>query len=331
MKERLAGWAKLCSANLSKAGWAELGLAGRAKQAERGGASSIARPKLCPTAGRRRKMSGPPGRPGALESWAKVRLAGRAKVCLAGLLKVCLANLAKVRRAGRRERAGAPWRWTRDGARASALFAADFCPRACGQKAAGGWAKPARRAARPGAACLRGAVPLARTLLGGSVFYGGFDGGDDPAGDGFGGGSAFGGGCGGGDDPAGDGFGGGSVFYGGCGGGDDPAGDGFGGGSAFGGGCGGVYDGGGFGGADGGEEDGLEERMERTAAAVRAAFLESFGREALRAEVESIVRAAVISGTAEVAAEGVRRAAQHGARCARPTSRRCWTSGRGKG
>ena len=137
---------------------------------------------------------------------------------------------------------------------------------------------------------------------GGSVFGGGFDGGDDPAGDGFGGGSAFGGGCGGGDDPAGDGFGGGSAFYGGCGGGYD------------GGGCGGVYDGGGF----GGEEDGLEERMERTAAAVRAAFLESFGREALPAEVESIVRAAVISGTAEVAAEGVRRAAQHGARCAAP-------------
>ena len=122
----------------------------------------------------------------------------------------------------------------------------------------------------------------------------------------FGGGSAFG-----------EDTGGGSVFYGGCGGGDDPAGDGFGGGSAFGG-CGGVYDGGGCGGADGGEEDGLEERMERTAAAVRAAFLESFGREALPAEVESIVRAAVISGTAEVAAEGVRRAAQHGARCAAP-------------
>ena len=112
--------------------------------------------------------------------------------------------------------------------------------------------------------------------------------------------------------------GGGSAFGGGCGGGDDPAGDGFGGGSAFYGGCGGVYDGGGLGGADGGEEDGLEERMERTAAAVRAAFLESFGREALPAEVESIVRAAVISGTAEVAAEGVRRAAQHGARCAAP-------------
>lgn len=66
------------------------------------------------------------------------------------------------------------------------------------------------------------------------------------------------------------------------------------------------------------EDERLDGRLDSAQSAVRAAYRDAFGREALPAEVESIVRAAVISGTVEVAGEAVRRAAQHGARSVVP-------------
>lgn len=66
------------------------------------------------------------------------------------------------------------------------------------------------------------------------------------------------------------------------------------------------------------EDERFDGRLDSAQSAVRLAYLEAFGREALPAEVESIVRAAVISGTVEVAGEAVRRAAQHGARSVVP-------------
>lgn len=66
------------------------------------------------------------------------------------------------------------------------------------------------------------------------------------------------------------------------------------------------------------EDERFDGRLDSAQSAVRLAYLDAFGREALPAEVESIVRAAVISGTVEVAGEAVRRAAQHGARSVVP-------------
>ena len=66
------------------------------------------------------------------------------------------------------------------------------------------------------------------------------------------------------------------------------------------------------------EDERFDGRLDSAQSAVRAAYRDAFGREALPAEVESIVRAAVISGTVEVAGEAVRRAAQHGARSVVP-------------